>query len=242
MQSGSLKILALTLLLLSCQPAVSQITSHRLKTADSLFSTKKYTQSLEHYEKILAQHEYTPVMLLKMAFIEEGLLNIGQAMYYLNLYYLVSKDAAALEKMSELAQKYDLEGYDVEQGNFIAFYKKYHVEISLALGSLVLLFFVLTAYTRLRLKRKPEIAFSFLTLFAVALTVHLYFGGEKPSGIVTSQKTYLMSGPSSGAEIVDIIGDGHKLQVTGKNDVWLRIQWNNEAAYIKESALQPIRL
>ena len=241
MQSGSLKLLAL-MLLLSCQPAVSQIASHRLKTADSLFSTKKYTQSLEHYEIILAQHEYTPVMLLKMAFIEEGLLNIGQAMYYLNLYYLVSKDAAALEKMSELAQKYNLEGYDDEQGNFIAFYKKYHFEISLALGALLLLFFVLTALTRLRLKRKPTIAFSFLTLFAVTLSAHLYFGGEKPSGIVTNQKTYLMSGPSSGAEVVDIIGDGHKVQVIGKKDVWLRIRWNNNVAYIRENSIQPIEL
>lgn len=249
MQSGFLKIalqnstlLALLLCVLSCQPAVSQISSHRLKTADSLFAIKRYTQSMVHYEHILQQNEYTPVMLLKMAYIQEGLLHIGQAMYYLNLYYLATSDTTALEKMSELARKYDLEGYETAGGNISTFYRKYHLYISLALGAVTALFFVITLLTRLRLKRQPVIAFSFVTLFTVLLGVHLYFGTEKSTGIITQSRTYIMSGPSAGASVIDVIGDGHKVEVTGKKDVWLRIRWNDNIAYIRKNALQPIQL
>ena len=42
-------------------------------------------------------------MLLKMAYIQEGLNHVGQALYYLNLYYLASKDKSVLGKMEELA-------------------------------------------------------------------------------------------------------------------------------------------
>lgn len=226
----------------TCQPAASQISSHRLHTADSLFEAKRYTQSLSHYEQILAQNEYTPAMLLKMAFIQEGLLNIGMAMYYLNLYYVDTNDTAALEKMSELARKYNLEGYSVEYGGFATFYHNYHLYITIALSAMMLLFFSIVVYTRLRIKVRPAISFAFLSLFAVMLSVHLYYGLEKPSGVITQPRTYVMSGPSAGASVVDIIGDGHKVQVIGREDVWLKIRWRERTAYIRENSLLPIRL
>src|SRR5687768_16146486 len=110
MQRGYLKIVACIILITTFQTAFSQTSSFRLKTADSLFQAKRYTQSFEHYETILKQNQYTPSMLLKMAFIQEGLLHTGRAMYYLNLYYLSTNDKTALEKMNELATKYNLEG------------------------------------------------------------------------------------------------------------------------------------
>src|SRR5688572_16230256 len=106
MQRGFLKILGPTFLLVfSLQSSFAQVSSHRLKTADSLFATKLYTQSFEHYEEILLQKQYTPAMLLKMAFIQEGLNHIGRALYYLNLYYLATKDKTTLDKIQELANK-----------------------------------------------------------------------------------------------------------------------------------------
>src|SRR5688500_16903409 len=77
----------------------AQTSGYRLKTADSLFQAKRYTQSLEHYEEILRQRQYTPAMLLKMAYINEGLNQIGSAMYYLNLYHTATGDKSVLRKM-----------------------------------------------------------------------------------------------------------------------------------------------
>src|SRR4051812_40914450 len=104
MQRGFLKIVATSLVLtifFNLQ-GFSQTSSHRLRTADSLFQAKRYTQSFEHYQEMLKQNQFTPAMLLKMAFIQEGLLHIGQSMYYLNLYFIATHDESALDKMNEL--------------------------------------------------------------------------------------------------------------------------------------------
>src|SRR3989337_2464064 len=111
-QRPYLKFLVVSIVLsLSTFQSSAQISGYRLKTADSLFQAKRYTQSLEHYEEILRQKQYSPAMLLKMAYVYEGLNQIGSAMYYLNLYYIATSDKSVLDKMDELATKYDLEGY-----------------------------------------------------------------------------------------------------------------------------------
>ena len=51
-----------------------------------------------------------------------------------------------------------------------------------------------------------------------------------------------MDGPSAGASVVDVVGDGHRVEVLGKNDVWLKIRWDDDVAYVKETAIRPVRL
>ena len=78
-------------------------------------------------------------MLLKMAFIQEGLNHIGKAMYYLNLYYLASRDKTAIEKMEELATKDNLEGYKTtDKDHFLSFYQDYHLMLSFALSAIAI--------------------------------------------------------------------------------------------------------
>src|SRR5688572_32178846 len=112
MQRQVLKILFTIQCLSYFFGAQGQITSFRLQQADSLYEKKQYTQSLEHYQAILERKEYTPSMLLKMAYIEEGLGRVGQALYYLDLYYLATNDKFVLEKMEELSTKFNLKGYE----------------------------------------------------------------------------------------------------------------------------------
>lgn len=245
MQRRYLKIVAAftILLTISTIPSLSQSSSHRLRTADSLFQQKRYTQSIEHYEEMLKQKQYTPSMLLKMAYIKEGLLQIGQSMYYLNLYFLATHDKTAIDKMNELASKYNLEGYQTsETDHFLFFYHDHHLTISAALFGLMILMFTLMIYTRTRLKRRPVVSFTFLVIAVVATATHLYFGTRKEAGIVIQPHTYIMSGPSAAASVVEIIGDGHRIKVLGKKDVWLKISWNDQVAYIKEDTLLPIKL
>ena len=45
--------------------------------ADSLFRAKQYTQSLSIYQSLLNKNSYSNAMLLKMAYIQEGL-NYGK--------------------------------------------------------------------------------------------------------------------------------------------------------------------
>ncbi len=243
MQRGYLKIVGCIILCLSLQSAFSQTSSFRLRTADSLFQAKRYTQSFEHYEIILSQNQYTPAMLLKMAYIQEGLLHTGQAMYYLNLYYLSTNDKTALEKMDELATKFNLEGYEPsESEGFLSFYRDYHLMISISLAALMILFLSIAFYTRTHLHRKPVVSFVFVIFCTLALASHFIFGEVQETGIITTPVTYVMSGPSAGANVVEIIDDGHRVELIGQSDVWMKIKWNGNTAYIKQNSIQPIQL
>lgn len=245
MQNRYLKILGLvvTLTFALCHPALPQVSSHTLETADSLFQLKQYTQSLELYEKILAHKAYTPAMLLKMAYIQEGLNNIGRAMYYLNLYSQVSKDKAVTEKMSELARKYNLEGYtSTDKDEFLTFYYDHRPGISLALAALAVLLLSLAFHIRLRRNRRPLGSIIVLGVVLLVLLFHTHAGERVGVGVIMNANTYLMSGPSAGANVVDIVTDGHRVEVIGRRDVWLKIRWSGDIAYVKENNVMPIWL
>jgi hypothetical protein len=108
MQTKILKILPILLFPLFC---LGQNTRQKIKHADSLYRAKQYTQSYTIYQSLLAQNQYSPAMLLKMAYIQEGLGHQGLCLYYLNLYQNASDDHQATTKMEELANKHRLEGY-----------------------------------------------------------------------------------------------------------------------------------
>jgi hypothetical protein len=245
MQRGYLKFLAIGafLLMFFSMQGFSQTSSHRLRTADSLFQTKRYTQSFQHYEEMLKQNQFTAAMLLKMAFIKEGLLQIGESMYYLNLYFIATHDEAALDKMKELASKYNLEGYEASETDKLltSYYDNYN-NISFAVLALLVLAFALTFFTRFRLRRKPVISFALVAFFGATLFIHLFYGERIQTGIITNSSTYLMTGPSSAANVIEIINDGHKVEVIGQKDVWLKIKWAGDVVYVKRNTVVPIRL
>jgi hypothetical protein len=221
----------------------AQTSGFRLKTADSLFQQKRYTQSLDHYEEILRQHQYTPAMLLKMAYIHEGLNHIGSSMYYLNLYYIATGDKTVLSKMTELADKYNLEGYETtDSDRFWSFYLQYHLYISLALVALLILMLSLVYHTRMKRHQRPIGSFVTLAILAVALAIHTYYGTFRPKGIIADTSTYIMDGPSAGASVIDVVGDGHRVDIIGKKDVWMKIRWEDGIAYVKENAVRMVRL
>ena len=244
MQSRILKIVGALLILVSFSSYTlkAQISGYRLQQADSLFLDKKYTQSLEHYQTILAQNQYSPAMLLKMAYIQEGLNRIGQALYYLNLYYIATNDKSVLEKMDELATRYNLEGYQLSDADqAMSFYRDYHLQITIALA-VIALFFVALAFSVKRKGQRP-IASAVVTLIVLLiLFYHVNIGGETSMGIIGNGHTFLMNGPSPGASVVEIVEEGHRVEIIGKKDVWMEVLWNGEVAYVREVNLLPVVL
>jgi hypothetical protein len=244
MQSGVLKILFLGCILFfgTVTAPYAQVSVHRLNQADSLFVDKKYTQSLEHYQTVLKQNEYSPAMLLKMAYIEEGLNRIGQALYYLNLYYLASNDKTAITKMEELAARYNLEGYENSDADkVLSFYHDYHFHITLALSAIAL-FFVSLAFSIKRKGQRPIASGILSVVVLIIMIVHVNVGGEMSMGIVGNSNTFLMGGPSPGAPVIEIVNEGHRVEVVGKKDVWVAVVWNGEVAYIRQGNLLNVEL
>ena len=230
------------LFFLSIPAAYSQISTYRLQQADSLFNAKQYTQSMGHYKEILAQNEFSPAMLLKMAYIQEALNKSGDALYYLNLYYLATRDAAALEKMDELAKKENLAGYEnTGSTQAFTFYQRYHVYTALALSAVIFLLFSIAVYMK-RTKHNVYAPLIPMMLLVVLLAIHVFAGRPAMNGIVVRPNAHLMSGPSAGADVEEVIKAGHRLPIKGHTDAWVEVEWNGRSAYIRRNQLLPVVL
>lgn len=216
----------------------------RLALADSLFLQKKYTQSFELYREIYeTQQMASSSMLLKMAFVQEGLNNFAEALYYLNLYYLMTYDKKALKKMQDLAKKHKLTGYDYNDAAFfLNLYHQYQVHLELLVFSFIALMLGLLVYQKRRNKKiAPFSAATYLLLLGFVLFLNNY-GRERTKAIITSNHAYLMDGPSAGANVVDIVSNGHKVNVLGRKDAWVKITWGEKNAYIRDNHLRTISL
>jgi hypothetical protein len=213
-----------------------------LKEADSLFSAKQYTQSSAIYDSILSKKSYSAAMLLKMAFIQEGLNHTGLCLYYLNLYEKSSDDHQAAAKMGELAEKNRLEGYrPTELSSLYHFFEKNNHSITRFFGALIILSFSLAVFQK-RKNKSLKVSITMVVLFSLCLFATANLTSPPETAIVLHNRTYLMGGPSAGASVVDIIGEGHRMTILGKKDIWLRVKWRGKDAYVKENNLLPIVL
>jgi hypothetical protein len=245
MQRAGLKNVGIyiALIITTFQTSFAQSAQSVLKTADSLYVAKRYTQAIEQYETLLNYNTYSPAMLLKMAYIHEGLGNIGKALYYLNLYHLATNDKDAVFKMEDLAAKYNLDGYAAsDKEHFLSFYHDYHVYISFLLAAILIFLLSTIFYTRFKLRKQPVAGPIALVVIILVFVGHINFGERVTSGILTGKTSYIMKGPSAAAPLLTIVGDGHRVEVIGKKDVWLKILWHGQIGYVRDQMLQPVEL
>ena len=214
----------------------------QLAYADSLFDAKKYTESYEVYDHLLEVEKVSSsAMLLRMAFIREGLGDYSGALYYLNTYYLKTADRKVLTKMEELAEKEQLDGYEFTDFDFLRtnFYKYFDI-ITYGLLALSVLMLSLTYYQKFKRQQNPILPASLMVVFLGILFYTLNFGRDYNKAIVSESNTYLMSGPSAGAEVIDILDKGHRIDYRDQQDVWVRIAWKDKTAFVKRDKLRYI--
>jgi hypothetical protein len=243
-QKRGVEILTITaFILINFFAASAQPSSQLTKAADSLFRARQYPQSFELYKAILDQHYYSPAILLKMAYVQEGLGHIGRSLYYLNLYYQATNDKQALYKMEDIAEKNNLQGYaSTEAARFFFLLRTNSLRITSILGAIMVFLFALIIYYRVRLHQRPYFTAFMLLLVGGILFLHINVSSSISTGIITAPTAYIMSGPSAGASVVSVVGEGHKLEITGKEDVWLKVRWLDKDAYIKQNSLLPLQL
>lgn len=225
-------------------PAYSyaQHAQEEVQQADSLFRAKQYTQSLGIYQSLLNKNSYSNAMLLKMAYIQEGLNRPALCLYYLNLYQQAADDHQTADKMEELARKYRLEGYQTsDTSQALEYLQKNNLPIIRMLSVLILFFLALLVYQKRKANLVGVPAFM-VFLFSICLVVVTNWGTGPSLAIISTGNTYLMSGPSAGASVVAIVEEGHRLTISGKEDVWLKVTWREKEAFIKETQVLPITL
>lgn len=211
--------------------------------ADSLFQNQRYSEAYPLYQRIFDQGKSSPGMLLKMAFIQEGRGDFGSALYFLNLYYLQTSDKQVLAKMESTASQQELQGYRYSDFEFFAaHYYKYQTLLTLATASLVLLAFAFMLYQKRKRNKPPVVPGIFFMIVLGLLYVQVNYNDAYNKGIIINSHSYLMQSPSSGADLLEVVKQGHRVEILGKEDVWVKINWNGTPAYIRENNILKVNL
>tara|TARA_X000001036_G_scaffold224596_1_gene210163 strand:+ start:290 stop:997 length:708 start_codon:yes stop_codon:yes gene_type:complete len=217
--------------------ALDSSANPKLFEADSLFRSKKYTESKSIFSEITATGKASPALLLKLSYIDEGLGDYVQALFHLNSYYTMTSNEKALDKMRSIAEKKDLVGYEYSDYDFfrnLLIEFKGEIEISLCVILLLLTFLSF---------RKKQAMKSFRPIIYVQITFIFILGLlgnnmlEYDQAIINADNVILMSAPSAGAEPVEIIDKGHLIKVLSRHDTWVKILWYNQEVFVKTQKL-----
>jgi hypothetical protein len=207
--------------------------------ADSLFNNQQYVEAFTKYDSLLQNQQlYSPQMLLKMAYIKESLRDYTGAMYYLHLFYKKQPSRSVLKKMEELGQAHRLNGYEYNDLQFFKTQLSKHYMRILELMLLVAVVTVTVMFVSWRkghcFSRTFKVGFTLYLLFILYYINFLNLGDE---GIIKKDQVAIMSAPSAGATWLATASQGHKVPITGEKDIWYRIRWKGQTAYVRKHNL-----
>ncbi|WP_234364214.1 SH3 domain-containing protein [Lunatibacter salilacus] len=215
-----------------CQANVNDI-----NLADSLFAEKKYQEALLIYEGILDNEAYSPAMLLKMAFIAEGVGDFPKSTLYLSKYYSHNPNPKVIAKIKTLTNQATLVGYNVsDQQKFFKFLIDLNQEIT-ATFALLLLLFLISIFV---FPKKRTGFYAPAIVFLVLTFVSNNFLKDKETAIVTGAPSLIMDQPTAAGNLIRKVDAGHRVVIKSSKDIWYEIEWNEKTAYIKKENLSKI--
>ncbi len=222
------------------QPVYAQNFNPSHKTADSLFQNKQYLRSLAVYKEILnSGKQYSPQMLLKMAYMEEALHHFSESMYYLNLYYNLHPSRSVLHKMEEVAHTQGLTGYEYRDADFfLTQFKKYYLKVLefLLIGAVIVV--TVMAIKRRQAFFRNTIFRACFLVYLVFILIYINFLTFRTQGIITNNQAAIMAGPSAGSKWLQTLTSGNRLVITGEKDIWYEVKYNDQKAFIRKKNLR----
>lgn len=245
MSNNSLKlsVLFLFLLTLLVQPIYSQVNNPALKSADSLFLQQQYSASFALYQQILEKNQqYSPQMLLKMAYIQEVQQNYTATLYYLHLFYEKRPNRTTLKKMEEIAQRQHYIGYEYSDLEFFRTQlQKYNLFIlqlllMLAVATLTIVYFKYT-----QKKVLPGLTFQAVYLGYLAFILfYVNLFSFTPKGIISQNNVAIMAAPAAGSPWLATASEGHRIPIISEQDIWYETEWNGQRAYIRKKNVREL--
>jgi hypothetical protein len=230
------------LLIFNIQLTYSQIDIGKIQFADKLFQQKQYDEAFDLYFKIKqSTNKVSSDMLMKMAFISESKARYVDALYFLNLYYNLKPDNEVLLHIQSLATQYRLQGYDYSDWELVhRLYLRYQIHIWSILMILCVSLLAVWLYMR---RQKVKILLRHQFAFMIFLLALLFFINiyKFPNyAIINQDNTYWMEAPSAGSKVLKQINKGHRVLLLAKNDIWYKIQWQEQIGYIRQGHLRII--
>ena len=222
------------------QLSTAQKVSPELARADSAFDAGAYQLAYRQYRGLMRQEAVaSPRLLLRMAYVQEGLGHHPAALYYLHMALARQPRLATWRKMAELARNQRLTGYPEtwRQDLQLTFRRYYYLGLQmLLLGAVV--GGTLLLVRRQRVERGWWVAYG---TYILLTGIYLNLLGTERAALVVHPRAALMTGPSAGAAWLTTVTAGDRLVVQGQQDTWYRVQWQGQDAYIRTQDLLLVR-
>ncbi|UOQ64842.1 SH3 domain-containing protein [Hymenobacter volaticus] len=218
------------------QPSTAQKVTPKLARADSAFDAGAYQLAYRQYRGLLRQEAVaSPRLLLRMAYVQEGLGHYPAALYYLHMALARQPRLATWHKMAELARDQRLAGYPEtwRQDLQLTFRRYYYFGLQgLLIGAVVS--GTLLLVRRRQITRGWWVAYGSYLVFTA---VYLNLLGTERAALVVRPTAALMAGPSAGSAWLTTAAAGDRLVVQGQQDTWYQVQWQGQEAYIRTQDL-----
>ena len=220
---------------LSINMVAQTVPADSLRRADSLFAAGDQVNAAHIYEMAMAEgHTATDAMLLKLASACEQQNDVPRLLYYLDVYFERHPDDAVLRRMNDIARANNLSGYETDDLNyFYLFYRKYGIYFLIFLLIPAGYVFSVLLVKQVRKEEVPRRQKWIVFVYLLLLLVFTNLPEGVQSGITSHDRVLLRTDPSAAAPVVDVIGRGHKVNILGTRDIYLRVLWHNQLYFIR---------
>nr|WP_291788420.1 hypothetical protein [Cecembia sp.] len=211
-----------------------QADTGKLNLADSLFSQQSYQEAYIIYQDLLENEAvFSPAMLLKMAFVAEGMGDYSKASFYLAKYYDQNPNPRVITKIKTLTEQSNLKGYELSDLDRLKnFLSDFQSEITAFFSLLLIISIIFLIKYRQKADSSKYYLPAVLFLMLAFMSNNFLYGPK--TGIVTGTPTLIMDQPTAGGELLDIVDPGHRIIVKSIKDIWYEVKWGNQTAYIKK--------
>jgi tetratricopeptide (TPR) repeat protein len=211
-----------------------QANTMKLSLADSLFAIQNYQEALSLYEDLLTNDEvYSPAMLLKMAFVAEGMGDYSNASFYLAKYYDQNPNPRVITKIKVLTEQSNLFGYELDDSDrFLKFLTDLQEELTSVFSILLVLSLILLVAFRKKVDHPKYYFPSILFLLLTFISNNFLF--QASTGIVTGSPTLIMEKPTAGGKLLSVVDPGHRVIIKSSKDIWYEVNWGGKKVFIKK--------
>ncbi|RZS98773.1 hypothetical protein BC751_4445 [Cecembia calidifontis] len=211
-----------------------QANNAKLSLADSLFAAQNYKEAYGVYVDLLENEEaYSPAMLLKMAFVAEGMGDFSRASFYLAKYYDLNPNPRVITKIKSLTEQSNLIGYELNDvDRLVKFLSDFQTELTALFATLLVISLILLLVFNKKANRAKYYLPSAFFIVLVFIANNFFTGPR--TGIITGSPALVMEKPTAGSKLISVVDPGHRVVIRSTKDVWYEVNWMDKRAYIKK--------
>ena len=206
--------------------------SNNARQADSLFEQGRFGAVLPLYRaQIWQQRQVSAQLLLRLAYAEHQEAHYAAELLYLNMALARQPRLSTWRQLAVLAQRQRLVGYPTTWQQEVRIQvQRYYYPVLQGLLSGAVLVAVGLLLRRRRTGRGVWLAYG---VYLLSIGAYLYWLRPVATGIVARPGVALMAGPGAGSAWLSTAAPGDRLPVLGRQDIWLRVRWQERIAYVR---------